>query len=273
MVPNTGRENCLTGDEGTTCPEVARPRGDRFITCAAVHKHMTATFDFDGEVALVTGACGALGSATAEAFADAGATVAAADIVDIDDEDSLLDPQADITFYQGDFTDETIVADTVESIVDTHGRLDYLLNIAGTWRGGDPLHETDVDLFDFLFDVNLKTMFLASKHALPYLRTTNGAIVSVSARSSLEGGEGDGVYRATKAGVRLLTETIAEENLGTVRANAVMPSVLDTPMNREMMSYNDEWVKPEEVARVMQFLCSDAATPTSGAAVPVYGEA
>ncbi len=101
------------------------------------------------------------------------------------------------------------------------------------------------------------------------------AVVSVSARSSLEGGEGDGLYRATKAGVRLLTETIAEENLGTVRANAVLPSVIDTPMNREMMPDSDhsKWVDPADIAAMMLLLCSDASAVTSGAAVPVYGEA
>jgi NAD(P)-dependent dehydrogenase (short-subunit alcohol dehydrogenase family) len=236
---------------------------------------MTASFDFDGKVALVTGASGALGSAVAEAFRDAGATVAAADIVEPDDEDALLDPEGAIHFYQGDFTDEGDVERVVEEVVADHGRLDYLANIAGTWRGGDPIDETDADTFDFLFDVNLKTMFLASKHAVPHLRETEGAVVSVSARSSLEGGEGDGIYRATKAGVRLLTETIAEENLGTVRANAVMPSVIDTPRNREMMSSSDfsKWVTPGQIANVIMFLCSDAAEVTSGAAVPVYGEA
>jgi NAD(P)-dependent dehydrogenase (short-subunit alcohol dehydrogenase family) len=118
-------------------------------------------------------------------------------------------------------------------------------------------------------------MFLASKHAVPHLQETGGAVVSVSARSSLEGGEGDGVYRATKAGVRILTETIAEENLGAVRANAIMPSVIDTPMNREMMPDADfsAWVDPRDIAQVVLFLASDAASVTSGAAVPVYGEA
>ncbi|MFC5365382.1 SDR family oxidoreductase [Salinirubrum litoreum] len=236
---------------------------------------MTVNFDFDGKVALVTGASGALGSAVAHAFRDAGATVAAADIVEPDDEDALLDPAGDVHFYQGDFTDEADVERVIDQIVADHGRLDYVANIAGTWRGGTPIDETDVDTFDFLFDVNLKTMFLTSKHAVPHLRETEGAIVSISARSSLEGGEGDGIYRATKAGVRLLTETIAEENLGTVRANAVMPSVIDTPMNRDMMSSSDfsNWVTPEQIASVIMFLCSDAAAVTSGAAVPVYGEA
>ncbi|TQQ82629.1 SDR family oxidoreductase [Halonotius terrestris] len=234
---------------------------------------MTVEFDFTDRVAVVTGACGALGSAVAESFADAGATVAACDIVDIEDDDALLDPRENIDFYQADFTDEDAVRETMEAIADDHSGIDFLLNIAGTWRGGDPIEETDESQFDMLFAVNLKTMFLASKHALPHLQDSEGSIVSVSARSGLEGGEGDGIYRSTKASVRILTETIAEENLGTVRANCVMPSVLDTPMNREMMTPKDEWVDPADVAEVMQFLCSDAASVTSGAAVPVYGEA
>jgi NAD(P)-dependent dehydrogenase (short-subunit alcohol dehydrogenase family) len=240
----------------------------------AENTHMTVEFDFGGDVVLVTGAGGALGSAVCEAFDDAGATVCGADIVTPDSEDFLLDTDH-VHFYQGDFTDEGAVTDTVPAIVDDHGGIDYLANIAGTWRGGTPIAETDVDTFDFLFDVNLKTMFLASKHAIPHVRESSGAIVSVSARSSLEGGEGDGIYRSTKAGVRILTETIAEENLGDLRANAVMPSVIDTPMNREMMPDADHetWVDPADIAEVVMFLCSDAASVTSGAAVPVYGEA
>jgi NAD(P)-dependent dehydrogenase (short-subunit alcohol dehydrogenase family) len=236
---------------------------------------MSVAFDFDGRVALVTGASGALGSAVAEAFESAGATVAAADIVEPDADDALLSTEGDVHFYGGDFTDESDVERVIDAVVDDHGRLDFLLNVAGTWRGGDPIEETDVSTFDVLFDVNLKTTFLATKHALPHLQESEGAVVSVSARSSLSGGEGDGPYRASKAGVRLLTETVAEENLGAVRANAVMPSVIDTPTNREMMpdADHDAWVDPAEIADVMRFLCSDGASVTSGAAVPVYGEA
>ena len=235
---------------------------------------MGVSYDFDGRVVLVTGASGALGSAVAAAFDDAGATVCGADVVAPDDEDAEVDPST-VDFYETDATDEGSVGETVEAVVDDHGRLDAVCNIAGTWRGGDPIHETDVEEFEMLLDVNLKSMFLTSKHAIPHLRDSEGAVVSVSARSSLEGGEGDGPYRASKAGVRLLTETIAEENLGTVRANAIMPSVIDTPMNREMMpdADHDEWVDPADIANVVMFLCSDEAEVTSGAAVPVYGEA
>jgi NAD(P)-dependent dehydrogenase (short-subunit alcohol dehydrogenase family) len=233
---------------------------------------MAVSYDFTDRVVLVTGASGALGSAIAEAFADAGATVCATDVREPNE--GYLDPSL-VSFYRGDLTVEASAEAVVEAVIDDHSRLDYLCNIAGTWKGGTPIDETDVGTFEFLFDVNLKTMFLASKHALPHLRETEGAIVSVSAKSSLEGGTGDGPYRASKAGVRLLTETIAKENLGTVRANAIMPSVIDTPANREMMpdADHDSWVAPADIAQVVMFLCAPESGVTSGAAVPVYGQA
>jgi NAD(P)-dependent dehydrogenase (short-subunit alcohol dehydrogenase family) len=236
---------------------------------------MGTEFDFAGDVVLVTGASGALGSAIARALADAGATVCGADLIAPDSEDAQIDPGTVDTFYEGDFTDEAVVEDAVGSVIENHGRLDALCAVAGTWRGGDPIAETDLEEFEFLLDVNLKTTFLASKHAIPHLAETGGAIVSVASRSSLEGGSGDGPYRVSKAGVRLLTETIAAENEGELRANAIMPSVIDTPMNRDMMpdANHEDWVDPADIADVALFLCSDAAGVTSGAAIPVYGEA
>ena len=235
----------------------------------------TPSSDFDGTVAVITGASGALGSATVDRFRALGATVCAVDVVPPSDDDASLEPGDATTFYQADLTDETAVEELIADVVDDHGRIDFLVNVAGTWRGGTPIEETDLEDVEFLLDVNLKTAFLASKHALPHLQESEGAIVSVSARSGLEGGSGDGPYRITKAGIRLLTETLAEENRGTVRANCVMPSVIDTSMNREMMpdADHDSWVDPLEIAEVMAFLCSDGASATSGAAVPVYGEA
>jgi NAD(P)-dependent dehydrogenase (short-subunit alcohol dehydrogenase family) len=234
---------------------------------------MSVSFDFSDRVVLVTGACGALGSAVCAAFSDAGATVAASDVVAVDSEDSLLDPDL-VSFYEADFTDESEVEETVESITSDHGGIDHLCAVAGTWRGGQPVEETDLSEYELLMDVNLKTAFLAAKHALPHLQEGEGTLVAVSAKSALEGGSGDGPYRVTKAGIRLLVESIAEENVGTVRANCVMPSVIDTPMNREMMPDADHstWVDPAEIARTFLTLSSDATPVTSGAAVPVYGE-
>jgi NAD(P)-dependent dehydrogenase (short-subunit alcohol dehydrogenase family) len=234
---------------------------------------MHTEFDFDGDVVLVTGASGTLGSAVCQAFADAGATVSGTDVVEPSEETEL--DRGEVPFYRGDLTDDEDAERVVSGVVEAHGGLDCLCNVAGMWKGGNPIEDTDVEEFQQVFDVNLKTMFLASKYALPHLQDAEGAIVSVSARASLEGGEGDGPYRASKAGVRLLMETIAEENEGVVRANAIMPSVIDTPANREMLpdADHDSWVDPADIARVVLTLCSDAAPPTSGAAVPVYGEA
>lgn len=232
--------------------------------------------DFSDSVVVVTGASGALGSAVVDRFVNAGATVCGVDVVEPDEEDALLDATHEsVHFYNGDFTDEADVERVMSEITDDHGRIDALCAIAGTWRGGDPIEETDVETFESLLDINLKTMFLAAKHALPALQRSEGSVVAVSSRSSLEGGEGDGPYRAAKAGVRRLTETIAAENTGQVRANAIMPSVIDTPMNREMMpdADHESWVDPADIADVVAFLCSNGATVTSGAAVPVYGTA
>lgn len=234
---------------------------------------MSVQYDFRDTVYIVTGVCGALGSAVAERFSDAGATVAGIDIIEPSDEDALIDPGV-IEYYQADLTAEQTVSDVVDKIGTDIGQINGLCNIAGTWKGGQPIEKTAVSEFELLVDINLKSMFLMSKHTLPYLKEQNGTIVSVSAKSSLEGGEGDGPYRAAKAGVRILTETIATENVGSVRANAILPSVIDTPMNREMMpdADHDSWVDPDDIASVILFLCSDASSVTSGASVPVYGE-
>ena len=103
---------------------------------------MSADFDFSGDVVLVTGVGGALGSAIAEAYLETGATVCGADLVEPDSDDFLLDEPNRVDLYQGDFADESTVESTINEIVETHGGLDYLANVAGTWRGGDPVHET-----------------------------------------------------------------------------------------------------------------------------------
>lgn len=236
---------------------------------------MSVSFDFEDSVVVVTGAGGALGSATAEAFSAAGATVCAADVIDPDDEAHRLD--SDITrvsTYRVDLTDEGAVESAVDEMVADHGRIDALVCTAGTWRGGDPIEETSITEVDLLFDVNVRTALLAAKYALPHLQETEGSIVTVASQSSLSGGEGDAPYRSSKAAVRLLTESIAAENAGVVRANAILPDVIDTPANREMMSDADfeTWTDPGDIADVIRYLCSDAAGPINGASIPVDGK-
>lgn len=236
---------------------------------------MSIQFDFSDRVVVVTGASGSLGTATVERFHAAGATVCLNARHPPDADATAIPLDADrVHFYGGDFTDDADAKRVVEAVIDDHDRIDIVATLIGAWRGGTTLDRTDTGEFDFLVAVNLKTMFLAAKHTVPHLRDSAGALVSVSARTALRGGAGDGPYRAAKAGVRLLTESIAEENRGRLRANAIMPSIIDTPANREMLpdADHDGWPTPDEIARVIQFLCSDAAGVTSGAAIPVYGD-
>jgi NAD(P)-dependent dehydrogenase (short-subunit alcohol dehydrogenase family) len=234
---------------------------------------MDVTFDFTDRVALVTGVSGSLGSHVATAFAEAGATVVGTSRSPPEDTDADLS-DVEIDFRPADLTNEDEVEALVANTLDTHGRIDHLAAIAGTWAGGNPIEETDLDTYQTVMGVNLQTTFLTAKHVLPALQESAGTMVTVSATASLEGGEGDGPYRASKAGVRLLTETVAEENKGTVRANAVMPAVIDTPANREMIPNGDveAWVDPADIAQTMLAFSSEATSPTTGAAVPVSGE-
>jgi len=226
---------------------------------------MSVAFEFEEEVALVTGASGALAGAVAETFADAGATVAGV---------SRSEPDGfPGTFHAADLTEEAAAERAVADVVAEHGGIDHLLNVAGAWRGGTPVEDTPVEEFAFVLDVNLRTAFLTTKHALPHLQEAAGTVVNVAAKTSFTGGEGDAPYRAAKAGLRLFTESVAAENEGVVRANAVAPRVIDTPANREAMPNADfdDWATPAEIAATMAFLCSDGASATTGAVVPVYG--
>jgi NAD(P)-dependent dehydrogenase (short-subunit alcohol dehydrogenase family) len=149
-----------------------------------------------------------------------------------------------------------------------------LLNIAGgfAWQ---TLAEGDAATWERMFTLNLKSAVNACRAALPHLIETSGAIVNVgsAAAALVQAGAGMGAYAASKAGVHKLTESLAEEMKGRVRVNAVLPSIIDTPQNRKDMPNVDPaiWVAPDDLARVMLFLASDAARAVTGALVPVTG--
>lgn len=228
---------------------------------------MHLTLEATDAVVLVTGAGGALGGAVAATLLDAGATVCGVDV--IEPESWSIDPDR-LDVYTGDLTDEATVESVLAGVIDTHDRLDAVAAIAGTWAGGSPVAETDIETFERLVAVNLRTTFLTAKHAIPHLRASEGALVTVASESSLTGGAGDASYRAAKAGVRLLTESIAAEE-PDCRANAILPGVIDTPANREAMPDADRsgWVDPDAIAAVVAALCADAFGVCSGATIPV----
>lgn len=235
-------------------------------------------FDLSDKVFIITGAAGGLGRDVAQAFHAAGARLALVDhneeriqalIADLGgtDQNSLA--------VMADLTDEDSVNQMAARAVEHFGHIDGLVNIAGGYRAGTPLHETPVDTWDFLMNLNARTVFLACRAVIPHLLSNGyGKIVSVSARIGLAGEAKAGPYSVSKSAVIRLTESMAAELQGTgINVNCVLPRIIDTPANRSAMpkADHDKWPKPEELANVLLFLCSDLSAVVHGAAIPVYG--
>ena len=212
---------------------------------------------FDQRIVVVTGAAGNLGRAVAAAFERLGATVV------------RLDREA------ADLRDANSVGQAVDRVIGRHGRIDVLCNIAGAFRMGKPLHETADADWDFLFDVNAKSVLNMCRAVVPaMLRNGGGKIVNVGAYAALKGVAQMGAYVASKSVVIRLTETMAAELRDKgINVNCVLPSIIDTPENRAAMPKADarRWVAPHDLAAVIVFLASDAARAIHGAAIPVTG--
>lgn len=235
-------------------------------------------FDFTNRIVIVAGAAGNLGSAVAAAFLASGAHLVLVDHKP-DRLSSLFPELADspdhIFAAPVDLIDEGAVQAMVGEALERFGRIDVLVNTVGGWRGGKPVHETSPDMLDFLFNLNTRPVFIASRAVVPsMLDRGSGKIVNVAARAALKGTARNGAYSATKAAVVRLTETMAAElkNEG-INVNCVLPGTIDTPENRQSMPKADHsrWVPPEAIADVILFLASDVAWAVNGAAVPAYG--
>ncbi|MCX8115269.1 MAG: SDR family NAD(P)-dependent oxidoreductase [Burkholderiaceae bacterium] len=155
------------------------------------------------------------------------------------------------------------------------GRIDVLANIAGGFRMGEAVHETTDATWNFLLDINVRTLLNAVRAVVPQmLAAVGGKIVNVGAASALKGAALMGAYVAAKSAVIRLTETMALElREKNVNVNCVLPTIIDTPENRAAMPDADpkRWVAPEALADVIVFLASDAVRAVHGAAVPVAG--
>jgi len=236
--------------------------------------------DLNGKVVVVTGAVGNLGRATIDAVRAAGGTAVAVD---------RSQERLDATFgAAGDLADALLLGDVdlaqeqgaqamVEAAVDRFGRIDGLVNTVGGFRGGKTLGEEDLDTWDAMMTVNLRTTLLACRAVVPVmLGQSSGAIVNVSSGAAHAGPARLAAYSASKAAVLRLTESLASETKTQgVRVNAVLPGTIDTPQNRAAMPKADtsKWVPPQDIATVIAFLLSDAARAVTGAAVPVLGRA
>jgi len=223
----------------------------------------------DGKVVVVTGALGALGKVVAEQALARGARVAG---IDHAPSQERATPNR-IEIGSVDLSDAAQAKKAIDAVAAHFGRCDVLINIAGGFAFGT-VADGDTKTWQRMFALNVLTALNASRSAIPHL-TAHGAgrIVNVGAMGALQAAAGMGAYAASKAGVHRLTEALAAELKGKVTVNAVLPSTIDTAANRAGMPKADfsKWVTPKELADVILFLASDAASAVTGALLPVSG--
>ncbi len=235
-------------------------------------------FDFSDQVVAITGAAGNLGVATARAFQTANARLVLLDRAA--DRLPQLFPElaASPNHYLAggvDVNDADAINDVVAETLKRFGRVDALVNTAGGYRAGTRLHETPPDDWDFLMNLNGRSVFTVSRAFIPpMLKQGSGKIVNIASRGALAGDAGSGIYSASKSVVIRLTESLAAElKEHGINVNCILPGLIDTPPNRAAMPKADfsKWVTPEVLANVILFLCSESAAAIHGAALPVYG--
>jgi NAD(P)-dependent dehydrogenase (short-subunit alcohol dehydrogenase family) len=174
-----------------------------------------------------------------------------------------------------DLMDEGAVEASVSEAILHFSRIDVLVNTVGGFRAGKMLHETPLETWDFLLNLNARSVFIACRKVIPHmLNQGSGKIVNVAARPGLKGQAGMAAYSASKSAVIRLTESMAAELKDKgINVNCIIPGTIDTPQNREALPDADysTWVAPESLADVILFLTSDAARDVHGAALPVHG--
>ena len=221
------------------------------------------------KVLVVTGARGALGKVVAEIARSRGARVAG---IDYSSSQNAATPDC-IEIGGVDLSDAAQAKTAVDAAAKHFGRLDALINIAGGFAF-ETVGDGDVKTWQRMHALNVLTALNTSRAALPHLAASGaGRIVNVGALGALQASSGMGPYAASKAGVHRLTEALANEWKGKVTVNAVLPSIIDTAANRADMPKADfsKWVTPQELAEVILFLASDAASGVTGALIPVGG--
>jgi NAD(P)-dependent dehydrogenase (short-subunit alcohol dehydrogenase family) len=214
--------------------------------------------------ALITGATGGLGAAVVERFAAGGWQVVGVDKRPGEDRDG-------VRYLEADLFDQAAVERVVEQ---AGGELQAVVNLVGGFALGGRVHETPIEDFERQFTLNLRPTYLVTAAAIPRMRS--GTVVCVGTRAALRPFPGAAGYIASKAALLALVRALdAEYRDDDIRINAVLPSVIDTPANRDSMpgADHDAWVAPSAIAEVIHFLSTDASAPICGAEIPVYGRA
>lgn len=234
-------------------------------------------FEFTDQVAVVTGAAGNLGAAAAEALHQAGAKLVLLDM-NYDRLEQMygeIAEKGDALLAAVNLMDAAAVDALISDAVEQFGRVDILVNVAGGFSMGPRLHETPPETFDFMFNLNAKTVYHTCRAVVPHmLSQKSGKIINIAARAGLEGKAKMAAYTASKSAVIRLTEAMAGElKAEGINVNCILPGTIDTPRNRQDMPDADhsQWVAPADMAQVILFLASAAAKAIHGAAIPVYG--
>lgn len=236
----------------------------------------------ENRVAIISGGTGALGRAVADYFVESGAQVAIPWVVEPEVPllkkrlgDRCSDPN--VFLKRADVGDEAQIATFVNDVTAKFGKLDILVNLVGGFWGGKSIADTSMAEWQAMFDLNLKPTFLCCRSAVPAMKKNGyGRIVSVSSRSGLQGAGDYAAYAIAKGAIATFTASLGEECLpDNIIVNAIAPSTIDTEANRAAMpkAKHENWVKPEDIARTVGFLCSEDNKVTAGAVVPVYGRA
>lgn len=219
---------------------------------------------------LVAGGTGVLGTAVVRELLACDYEVAATWVVEQEHERLASEP---VQLIQADLFDPAQVQSAVAAV----DELEAVVNLVGGFSSGPRVHETEPEDFERMLRLNVMPGFLLARAAMPrMIERRAGAFVGVSARPALRPFSGAAGYISSKAAVLALIQSLdAEYRNDGIRCNAILPSVIDTPANREEMPNADhsKWVPPAQIAKVVRFLVSEDSAPTSGAGVPVYGRA
>ena len=230
---------------------------------------------FSDTVVVVTGAAGALGKAVFEHFSGLGARVAALDYSEELLAAAFPEQVAPHSYQTVDLTKRESCKLALEETISSFGRVDVLCNVAGGFLMGESVHETSDETWDFLMNLNARSIVNTSGVIVPQMqRQGGGKIINIAARAATQGFAQMGVYTASKAAVMRLTEAMAFElREDNINVNCIMPGIIDTARNREDMPDADhsKWVPTAQLASVIGFLASDAAIAVHGAAIPVDG--
>ena len=236
--------------------------------------------NFNDKVVLVTGGTGGLGREVTIAFLEAGARVVVT-YVNAEEYSAVVSAAKKIGAEPPDgadvdVTDEQAVEPFIAEIMARHGRLDILVNTVGGYAGGTNVWESDLRTYDKMMNLNLKAGFVLAHTIVPQMMKQNrGWIVNIASKAAFDHAAGGSLYAASKAGALALMDSLAAEvKPYNINVNSVLPSIIDTAANRKAMPGADfsKWPKPQEIAQVILFLCSEEARVIHGAAIPVYGK-